>query len=155
VLGNEIGVDLGWAWSIGVASIPVAVTMAITRHRLYKIDRLISRTVSYALIIGLLAAVYALGLTGLSTLLDAESPLVVAASTLAAAALFNPLRRRVQAIVDHRFNRSHYDAEVVVSVFTGSLRDEVDPKRLLGGWIAVVEETMHPVSAGVWVRTAE
>jgi hypothetical protein len=155
VLGNEIGVDLGWAWSIGVASIPVAVTMAITRHRLYEIDRLISRTVSYAVIIGLLAAVYALGLTGLSTLLDAESPLVVAASTLAAAALFNPLRRRVQAIVDHRFNRSHYDAEVVVSVFTGSLRDEVDPKRLLGGWIAVVEETMHPVSAGVWVRTAE
>jgi hypothetical protein len=152
VVGNEIGVDLGWAWSIGVASIPVAVTMAITRHRLYEIDRIISRTVSYAIVIGLLALVYALGLTGLSTLLDTDSPLAVAGSTLAAAALFNPLRRRVQRIVDHRFNRSRYDAERVMTTFSGSLRDEVDPDRVVDGWMSVVIETMKPATAGFWVR---
>jgi hypothetical protein len=152
VVGQEAGVDLGWAWSIGVASMPVAVTMAITRHRLYEIDRIISRTVSYAIVITLLALVYVVGLAGLTTLLDTDSPLAVAGSTLAVAALFNPLRRRVQAIVDHRFNRSRYDAERVMDGFAASLRDEVDPDRVVGGWVSVVNQTMHPASAGVWVK---
>jgi hypothetical protein len=155
VVGHEIGVDLGWAWSIGVASIPVAVTMAITRHRLYEIDRLISRTVSYAIVVALLAAVFAGAVAVAGSVLQTESDLAIAASTLAVAALFNPLRRRVQAAVDHRFNRSRYDAERVMAAFSGSLRDEVDPDRLVTGWVSVVEETMHPSSAGVWVRTAE
>jgi hypothetical protein len=90
--------------------------------------------------------------TGLTTLLDTDSPLVVAGSTLAVAALFNPLRRRVQRWVDHRFNRTKYDSELVVARFTGSLRDEVDPDRVTDGWVSVVNETMHPASAGVWVR---
>jgi hypothetical protein len=153
VVGQEIGVDLGWAWSIGVASIPVAVTMAITRHRLYEIDRLISRTVSYTIVIGLLAVLYVAGLTGLTTLLDTDSQLAVAGSTLAVAALFNPLRRRVQATVDHRFNRSRYDAERVMDGFTWSLRDEVDPDRVVAGWMSVVNETMKPIASGVWVRS--
>jgi hypothetical protein len=152
VVGQEIGVDLGWAWSIGVASIPVAVTMAITRHRLYEIDRLISRTVSYTIVVALLAVVFAGVVTLAGSLLQTESDLAIAASTLAVAALFNPLRRRVQALVDHRFNRSRYDAERVMNRFSESLRDEVDPDRVVGGWVSVAIETMKPVFAGVWVR---
>jgi hypothetical protein len=137
---------------LSILGIPVAATLAILRYRLYDIDRIISRTVSYTIVIAALAAVYALGLTGLTSLLDSDSPLAVAAATLAAAALFNPLRRRVQAFVDHRFNRTRYDAERVIAGFTGTLRDEVDPDTVVDGWVAVVSETMRPVSAGVWVR---
>ncbi len=138
---------------LSIIAIPIAATVAILRYRLYEIDRIISRTVSYAIVIALLAMVYAVGLTGLTTLIDNESPLAVAASTLAAAALFNPMRRRVQGIVDHRFNRSRYDAERVMTGFTDTLRDEVDPEKVVGGWVSVVNETMHPASAGVWVRS--
>ena len=95
------------AWiSLSILAIPIAATLAILRYRLYEIERIISRTVSYAIVIAVLAAVYAIGLTGLTSLLESDSPLAVAAATLAAAALFNPLRRRVQAFVDHRFNRT-------------------------------------------------
>jgi hypothetical protein len=132
--------------------IPVSVAVAILRYRLYDIDRVISRTVSYVIVIGLLVLIYALAVTGLTTLLDTDSSLVVAGSTLAVAALFNPLRRRVQSGVDHRFNRTRYDAELVVAGFTGSLRDEVDPERVTDGLVSVVKETMHPASAGIWVR---
>jgi hypothetical protein len=138
--------------TVSLVGIPVAATLAILRYRLYDIDRIISRTVSYAIVIAALAAVYAVGLTALTSLLDADSPLAVAGSTLAAAALFNPIRRRVQGRVDHRFNRTRYDAERVIAGFTGSLRDEVDPGMLVGGWVDVVSETMRPVSAGVWLR---
>jgi hypothetical protein len=137
---------------LSILGIPIAATLAILRYRLYDIDRIISRTVSYAIVIATLGAVYALGLTGLTSLLDSDSPLAVAAATLAAAALFNPLRRRVQAFVDHRFNRTKYDAERVMAGFTGSLRDEVDPRTVVGGWVDVVSETMRPVSDGVWLR---
>lgn len=142
----EIWVDLS------IPAIPIAATLAILRYRLYDIDRIISRTVSYAFLIATLAAVYAIGLTGLTSLLDSDSPLAVAAATLAAAALFNPLRKRVQAFVDHRFNRTHYDAERVMTGFSGSLRDEVDPSTVVSGWVDVVSETMRPVSAGIWLR---
>ncbi len=138
---------------LSIIAIPIAATLAILRYRLYEIDRIISRTVSYAIVIALLGLVYAVGLTGLTSLLDADSPLAVAASTLAAAALFNPLRRRVQGMVDHRFNRTRYDAERVMTGFTDTLRDEVDPEKVVGGWVSVVNETMHPASAGVWMRS--
>jgi hypothetical protein len=141
--------------SLSMTAIPVAATLAILRYRLFEIDRIISRTVSYAIVIGLLALVYALGVTALTSLLDTDSPLAVAGSTLAAAALFNPLRRRVQRGVDHRFNRTRYDAERVMTGFTGSLRDEVDPDSVVAGWVSVVSDTMHPASAGVWVRGEE
>jgi hypothetical protein len=138
--------------SVSMTAIPVAATLAILRYRLFEIDRIISRTVSYAIVIVLLASVYFLGLTALTGLLDTNSPLAVAGSTLAAAALFNPLRRRVQRGVDHRFNRTRYDAERVMIGFTGSLRDEVDPDSVVAGWVSVVNDTMHPASTGVWVR---
>jgi hypothetical protein len=142
-------------WFLGVGAIPVSIGVAVVRYRLYEIDRLISRTVSYLIVVGVLAAVFAGVVTLTGSLLDTESDLAVAASTLAVAALFNPLRRRVQGWVDHRFNRTKFDAERVMAGFTGSLRDVINPDEVVTGWVAVVDETMHPASAGVWVRTAE
>jgi uncharacterized membrane protein len=139
-------------WFLGVGAIPISIGVAVVRYRLYEIDRLISRTVSYLIVVGVLAAVFAGIVTLTSSLLQTQSDLAVAASTLAVAALFNPLRRRVQGWVDHRFNRTKFDAEQVVAKFTGSLRDEVNPDRVVGGWVSVIEETMSPASAGVWVR---
>jgi hypothetical protein len=141
-------------WFLGGAAIPISIGVAILRYRLYEIDRLISRTVSYVVVVGVLAAVFAGVVTLASSVLQTESDLAIAASTLAAAALFNPLRRRVQAGVDRRFNRSRYDAERVVDGFSSGLRDEVDPERVVDGWISVVNETMRPTSSGVWVRRA-
>jgi MFS family permease len=143
-----------FAWFvIGFLAIPVSATVAILRYRLYEIDRIISRTVSYALVVGVLGLVFAAGVVGLPRLIGlGESPLLVAGSTLAVAALFNPVRRRVQRWVDRRFNRSRYDAEQVMAEFAGSLQDRVDPDGLIDGWVEVVAETMQPTSVGVWVR---
>jgi hypothetical protein len=132
---------------------PISIAVAILRYRLYDIDRLISRTVSYGLVVGVLGLVFAAGVVGLPRVFGlGESPLLVAGSTLAVAALFNPLRRRVQGWVDRRFNRSRYDAERVMEEFAGSLQDRVDPDGVVEGWLGVVAETMQPSSVGVWVR---
>ena len=136
----------------GLVLIPVAITVAITRYRLYEIDRILSRTVAYVIVVALLGAAYFVGLTAMTRFLPDGSPLAVAGSTLAAAALFNPVRKRVQTWVDRRFNRSRYDAQKVMDGFTGSLRDQVDPVRLIEGWVGVVTETMQPAAAAVWVR---
>jgi hypothetical protein len=130
---------------------PLAIMIAVTRHRLYEIDRIISRTLSYGLVVLLLAAGYFGVVTVIGTRVS-DQPLFVAAATLAAAALFNPLRRRVQAWVDRRFNRSRYDAARVVDRFTGTLRDQVDPAAVVDGWVGVVSETMQPASVGIWMR---
>ena len=141
-----------YVWFIGGAAIPVAIGIAVLRYRLYEIDRLISRTVSYLLVVGVLAAVF-FGVVALaSSLLQTDSDLAVAASTLAVAALFNPVRKRVQGWVDRRFNRSRYDAQRVMDRFAGSLRDQVDSQEVVDGWVGVVAETMQPAAAGVWVR---
>jgi hypothetical protein len=140
-------------WFLGAGAIPMSIGVAVVRYRLYEIDRLISRTVSYVVVVGVLAAVFAGIVTLASSLLQTDSDLAIAASTLAVAALFNPLRRRVQAVVDRRFNRSRYDAERVMDGFSGSLRDEVDPDRVLHGWVLVVNETMNPAGSAVWVRS--
>ena len=141
-----------WVVSLAVAAIPISILFAVLRYRLYDIDRILSRTVSYVIVIGLLAGVYLLGLTAMTNFLPSDSSLSVAASTLAVAALFNPLRRRVQAGVERRFNRSRYDAQQVMERFSGSLRQDVDPETVVGGWVDVVSETMHPTSISVWVR---
>ena len=105
---------------------PISIGIGILKYRLYEIDRLVSRTLSYAVLTGLLVGVF-LGIVALATqALPFSSPVAVAASTLAAAALFNPLRRRVQGLVDRRFNRARYDAEAIVTAFTLRLRDAVD-----------------------------
>jgi hypothetical protein len=131
------------------------VTASIVRFGLFDIDRLISRTVSYAVVVGVLAAIY-FGLVAILTgFLPSDKPLVVASSTLAVAALFNPVRRRVQAAVDRRFNRSRYNSERVMDEFAGTLNGSVDPVAVLDGWVSVVAETMHPTSVGIWVREME
>lgn len=136
----------------GLFLIPVTFVIAVTRYRLYEIDRILSRTVTYAIVIVVLGAVYLGGLAALTTLLSPDSPLAVAGSTLVAAALFNPLRKRVQGRVDRRFNRSRYDAQRVMDDFSDSLRHDVDQDHLVNGWVGVVSQTMHPASAGVWVK---
>jgi hypothetical protein len=139
-------------WIAAGAAIPIVIGVAVLRYRLYEIDRIISRTVSYALIVGLLGLVLFGLVAGLGAWVGRDNQLVVAVSTLAVAGLFNPVRRRVQVWVDRRFNRSRYDAERVMDEFAGSLRDRVDADEVLGGWVAVVSATMQPASVGVWVR---
>ena len=111
---------------VGVTAMPIAIGVGILKYRLYDIDRIISRTLAYAIVTGLLVGVYA-GLVLLATqVLTIKSPVAVAVSTLAAAALFSPLRRRVQRAVDRRFNRARYDADQTVAAFAVRLKDAVD-----------------------------
>jgi len=138
----------------GFGLMGLAVGFAVLRYRLYDIDRIISRTVSYALVVALLGVVV-LGLVSVfAVFLPSDDPLVVAVSTLVVFALFAPVHRNVQAVVDRRFNRSRYNAARVVDSFAGSLRDQVDPEELVEGWVGVVSETMQPAKLGVWIRGA-
>lgn len=137
-------------FALGLTAVWASIAIAVLKYRLYDIDRIISRTVAYAVVIAVLAAVY----VGLVTAIGSqfESSLSVAASTLSVAALFNPLRKRVQSWVDRHFNRSTYDTAQVMDEFAGSLRDEVNTDEVVDGWVEVVEETMQPSAVGVWVR---
>jgi hypothetical protein len=138
--------------TLGLAALPIFVGIAILKYRLFEIDRLISRTLSYAIVTGLLVGIY-VGLIALTTrALPLSSPIGVAASTLAAAALFTPLRRYTQRIVDRRFNRAHYDAEATVAAFSAGLRDEVDLDRVQQDLVTVVELSMQPTHVSVWLR---
>lgn len=152
-LGSWSGVA---AWVVITVGVPISIALAITRYRLYEIDRIVSRTVSYALVVGVLALVFASGVVWIPSVLGLDdTPLAVAGSTLVVAGLFNPLRRRVQHGVDRRFNRSRYHAEQVISEFGAALRDRVDPDGVVDGWVEVVAETMEPSSVAVWVRPRE
>jgi hypothetical protein len=151
-MSDDSNQTVWWVISLAVAAIPISILFAVLRYRLYDIDRILSRTVSYVVVIGVLAGVYLLALTAMTNFLPSDSSLSVAASTLAVAALFNPLRRRVQAWVERRFNRSRYDAQQVMERFSGSLRQDLDPDTVVTGWVGVVSETMQPVSAAVWIR---
>jgi hypothetical protein len=126
---------------------------AILRYRLYDLDRIISRTVAYGLLTLLLGGGYALVVVGLSQLLGRESPLVVAAATLAVAAVFQPARRRVQAVVDRRFNRRRHDTARMIEGFGARLRDQVDLDTLTAELLAVVDQTMQPTRASLWLRS--
>ena len=139
---------LGW---FGIAALPVAIGVAILKYRLYEIDRIISRTLAYAIVTGLLVGVYA-GLVLLATqVLRASSPVAVAASTLVAAALFNPVRRRVQHAVDRRFNRARYDAERMVTAFAARLQDAVDTDAVRADLTGVVHTALEPTHVSVWL----
>ena len=138
--------------TLGLAALPVGIGVGILKYRLYEIDRLISRTLSYLIITGLLVGVF-VGIVVLATdVLPFSSPVGVAASTLAAAALFNPLRLRVQRLVDRRFNRARYDAEAIVAAFTLRLRDAVDLDTVRGELLAAVDGAVQPAHASVWIR---
>lgn len=153
ISGNYAGIDLGFVLAVAIASIPLAITIAILRYRLYDIDRLVNRTVVYIIVVAALAAFYALVVSASALLLPtASNDLAIAATVLIAAALFNPLRRRVQTSVDRRFYRSRYNTQLIAQGFTDQIRDEVDPNAIVSGWIDVVSETVQPECAGVWIR---
>jgi len=139
----------------GIGSLPVCFTIAILRYRLYDLDRVVSRTVTYAAVTGLLVATYVGLVTAVSRLTPSSSSLSVAASTLAVAALFQPLRRRVQAVVDQRFNRARYDAECIVEAFSRRLREQVDLDLVRAELLTVARQSMQPVSATLWLRGAD
>jgi len=133
-----------------VALVPVAIGVAVLKYRLYDIDRIISRTLAYAIVTGLLAGIYA-GLVLLATqVLRFSSPVAVAASTLAAAALFSPVRRRVQHAVDRRFNRARYDADTTVEDFAARLKDAVDLDTVRDDLAGVVHTALQPTHISVW-----
>jgi hypothetical protein len=153
-MSSELAADLIFA--LLIVPIPLAVGVAIVRHRLYDIDRLINRTLVYGLLTALLGTVYAGMVLVLGQLfggLGAEPPSwAVAAATLAAAALFQPARRRIQQAVDRRFNRHKYDAAKTIERFSGRLRDELDLHTLSAELLAVIDQTMQPTSASLWLR---
>jgi hypothetical protein len=134
----------------GVAALPVGIGVGILKYRLYEIDRIISRTLAYAIVTGLLIGVYA-GLVLLATqVLGFSSTWAVAASTLAAAALFTPLRRRVQRAVDRRFNRARYDADETVAAFAARLKEAVDLDAVRDDLAGVVQQALEPAHLSVW-----
>lgn len=153
LLTDDRGNVSDFAFGIVTILVPISITVAILRHRLFDIDRLISRTVGYAIVIGTLALVYIAGAVWLPTRITGEeSPLFVAGSTLAVAALFNPVRRRVIGWVDRRFDRGRYDAEQVLARFSERLNDEIALDQIAADSIAVISQTMQPSSVGVWIR---
>jgi hypothetical protein len=133
-----------------VALVPVAIGVAVLRYRLYDIDRVISRTLAYAIVTGVLIGIYA-GLVLLATeVLGIHGAVAVAAATLIAAALFNPVRRRVQHRVDRRFNRARYDAETTVAAFAARLKDAVDLDTVRSDLASVVQTALEPAQVRVW-----
>jgi peptidoglycan/LPS O-acetylase OafA/YrhL len=129
-----------------------AIGAAILRYRLYDLDRIISRALAYGLLTVLLGGGYAVVVLGLGDLLGRDSSLVVAAATLAVAAVFQPARRRIQALVDRRFNRRRYDAAQTIAGFSTRLREEVDLDTLTGELLGVVDHTMQPTRTSLWLR---
>ena len=142
----------GLLLQVAFISIPVSITVAITRYRLFEIDRIISRTLSYTVVVAVLAAAF-FGLVALITAaLSAPNSLAVAASTLAIAALFNPLRKRVQNTIDRRFNRSAYDAEIISEAFASRLREPLTTTQIIEDWQRTVDESLQPETSGIWIK---
>ena len=143
--------------TVALALVPVAVAVAILRYRLFDIDRLIGRTVAYAVVTAVLAATFVMTNVALQAVLadlTGSSTLITAASTLVVATLFQPLRRRVQRTVDRRFNRDRVDAELVVDRLASEVRDQVDIDRLRGAVVAAVDNSVSPAGSALWLRGA-
>lgn len=147
-VGQAVQFFSSFAW----AALPVGLGVGVLKYHLYDIDRLISRTLSYAIVTGLLIGVY-VGLVTLATrVLPFSSPLGVAASTLVAVALFNPLRRRVQRLVDRRFNRARYDAEATIEAFARRVRDDLDLEVVSSEFVSAVQSSVEPAHVSLWLR---
>jgi hypothetical protein len=141
-----------WVDPLAILCVPVTVAVAVLRYRLWDLDRLVSRTVTYAAVTALLIVPYLLVVPAASELAAGSGSLAVAAATLAVAGLFQPVRRRVQDLVDRRFNRRRYDATRTVEGFARRLRDQVDLDALHGELLGVVDQTMQPTRASLWLR---
>jgi hypothetical protein len=137
--------------TLGFAALPVGIGIGILKYRLYEIDRIISRTLSYAIVTGLLVGVYASLVLLATRVLDVHGTVAVAAATLAAAALFAPVRRRVQRIVDRRFNRARYDADRTVAAFAARLQDAVDLDTVRDDLLAAARTSLEPTHLSVWL----
>jgi hypothetical protein len=134
--------------------IPVAAGVAILRYRLYAIDRIIRRTVVYGLLTALLGGTYAGVVLALGQVFGRSSSLAVAIATLTVAAVFRPARRRIQQVVDRRFNRRRYNAAQTIQAFSVRLRDQVDLDILTTEVLKVVDQTMEPTTVSLWLRTS-
>jgi hypothetical protein len=150
--------NVAWiAALLGMAVVPLAIGIAVLRYRLYEIDRLISRSIGWGTLTVILGAVFVglvLALQAVLAPFTGSNELAVAGSTLLVFSLFQPLRRRVQTLVDRRFNRSRYDAQEAVAAFSERLRDEVDLETLQGSLLTIVEATLEPTTSGLWLREA-
>lgn len=158
ILISELRGVPGAEWLIaifGYIAIPVCFGIAMTRYRLYDIGKIISRTVAYTVVVASLAAVYFGLVTVVTALLQTQNSLAVAAATLAAAALFNPLRKRTQRAVDRRFNRSAYQSEVVSAEFAAQLRESLTIEQLTQLWTSTTISYLQPVTCGAWVSTRD
>jgi hypothetical protein len=154
-LPSGLGIAPNWTSAVIFPALlcpPVAVAVAVLRYRLYDLDRVVSRTLTYGLVTVVLGLGYAAVVLGLGGLLGQDSSLVVAAATLTAVAAFAPLRRRVQGLVDRRFNRRRYDATRTVEHFATRLRDQVDLDALHTELLTVVDQTMQPTRTSLWLR---
>ena len=149
-LPGQVGNDL--IGPLGTAALPVCIGVAVLKYRLFEIDRIISRVISYAIVTAVLAGVFA-GLVLLATAaLPFRTTVGVAVATLAAAALFNPLRKRVQHAVDRRFNRARYNADLTVAAFASRLKDAVDLDLVGEDLAAVVQKALEPAHISVWMN---
>jgi hypothetical protein len=148
---SDAATNLQNALSSGsVALVPVAIGVAVLRYRLYDIDRIISRTVAYAIVTGLLVGVYGGSVLLATQVLRFRTPVAVAAATLAAAALFTPVRRRVQSRVDRQFNRARYDADQIAAAFAALLKDTVDLGTVRDDLTGIVSRALEPTHVSVW-----
>jgi len=154
VAGLAIGATavVTWAVSVCVVVLPLAIGAAILRYRLYDLDRIISRTLAYGLLTVLLGGGYAGVVLGLSQLLGRQSSLVVAGATLAVAGVSQPARRRIQQVVDRRFNRRRYNTARTIEAFATRLRQQIDLDALTAELLTVVDQTMQPMSSSLWLR---
>jgi hypothetical protein len=155
VVSPGLGELIGSLTFIGIGLLPIAIGIAVLRYRLYEIDRLISRTIGWAIVTGVLVGAFVLlvlGLTWVVEPLTGGNTLAIAGSTLVVAALFQPLRSRVQRAVDRRFDRSRYDGERLIAAFGERLRDEVDLGAISADVLATVDAAVRPSAAGLWLR---
>jgi hypothetical protein len=154
VAGTVLGVEALWLVSSFsyITVLPLTIGAAILRYRLYDLDRILSRTLAWTLLTVVLAFGYGAVVLGLGRLLGRDSSLVVAAATLAVAALFQPARRRIQQVVDRRFDRRRYDAARTIQAFSGRLRQQVDLDSLSAELLAVTRQTMQPTAVSLWLR---
>jgi hypothetical protein len=148
--------DLLWtAWILSTSLLPIAIGIAVLRYRLYDIDRIVSRSISYAIVTGILGATFVLTILGLQALLVSftqSQTIAVAASTLVAASLFQPLRRRVQRSVDRRFDRARVDGDQTATAFAERLRDVVEVDAVAGDLARTIERSVKPSAQGLWLR---